>query len=211
MINRPVSPSKEEYISANNISEDSAVDSEENEVSDEDDDDRNHKHRRREPSHLPTSNENNTSAEEPSTVQPSKKRVRPFEHSSKFDKRRFWSNNPFHGQGRGRNNNNNRSNAVNWAPPPLKMHDLALMASRGVNGSWGGYGFVPGIGNGMMEAMHHPHPMGPGIVGPAMMELGLTRQHCPDFEELGYCLRGDMCPMEHGVNRIVVEDVQVWF
>uniref|UniRef100_A0A3Q7F880 C3H1-type domain-containing protein n=1 Tax=Solanum lycopersicum TaxID=4081 RepID=A0A3Q7F880_SOLLC len=29
-----------------------------------------------------------------------------------------------------------------------------------------------------------------------------------DFEERGFCLRGDMCPLEHGVNRIVVEDVQ---
>ncbi|KAH7294351.1 hypothetical protein KP509_28G067800 [Ceratopteris richardii] len=31
---------------------------------------------------------------------------------------------------------------------------------------------------------------------------------CPDFEERGYCLRGDLCPMEHGANRIVVADFQ---
>ncbi|KAJ4790889.1 Zinc finger CCCH domain-containing protein 27 [Rhynchospora pubera] len=211
MINQSVSPSKEEYISVNNISDDSAMDSEENEITDEDDEDRNHKHRRRDSSRLPVSNENNTPAEEPSTVQQSKKRVRPFEHSSKFDKRRFRSNNLFHGRGRGRNNNNNNnhSHPVNWAPPHLEMHDLALMASsHGANGSWPGYGFVPGIGTGIIEAMHHPCPMGPGMVGPAMMELGLPRQRCPDFEELGYCLRGDMCPLEHGVNRIVVDDVQ---
>lgn len=41
--------------------------------------------------------------------------------------------------------------------------------------------------------------------------LGPTGGHskCLDFEERGYCLRGDLCPMEHGANRIVVEDVQV--
>ncbi|CAN4082411.1 unnamed protein product [Withania somnifera] len=40
------------------------------------------------------------------------------------------------------------------------------------------------------------------------MSMGVPRQMCRDFEERGFCLRGDMCPLEHGVNRIVVEDVQ---
>ncbi|XP_031405169.1 zinc finger CCCH domain-containing protein 41-like isoform X1 [Punica granatum] len=40
------------------------------------------------------------------------------------------------------------------------------------------------------------------------LSLGFPRLRCTDFEELGYCLRGDMCPMEHGIYRIVVEDVQ---
>ncbi|KAI4388046.1 hypothetical protein MLD38_000418 [Melastoma candidum] len=40
------------------------------------------------------------------------------------------------------------------------------------------------------------------------VNMGIPRQRCRDFEERGYCLRGDMCPMEHGVNRIVIEDVQ---
>ncbi|GJS61694.1 RNA polymerase II transcription factor B subunit 4 [Tanacetum coccineum] len=32
---------------------------------------------------------------------------------------------------------------------------------------------------------------------------------CMDFEKQGFCLRGDMCPIEHGLNRIVVENVSV--
>ncbi|KAL2505207.1 Zinc finger CCCH domain-containing protein 41 [Abeliophyllum distichum] len=40
------------------------------------------------------------------------------------------------------------------------------------------------------------------------VNIGILRQRCRDFEERGFCLRGDMCPMEHGVNHIVVEDVQ---
>ncbi|GJY55107.1 zinc finger CCCH domain-containing protein 41 [Tanacetum coccineum] len=37
--------------------------------------------------------------------------------------------------------------------------------------------------------------------------MGLVRQWCMDFEKQGFCLRGDMCPMEHGLNRIVVKNV----
>ncbi|KAJ6961011.1 hypothetical protein NC652_000020 [Populus alba x Populus x berolinensis] len=39
--------------------------------------------------------------------------------------------------------------------------------------------------------------------------MGIPHQRCRDFEERGFCLRGDMCPLEHCVNRIVVEDVQI--
>lgn len=42
-----------------------------------------------------------------------------------------------------------------------------------------------------------------------LFNMGIQRQRCRDFEERGFCLRGDMCLMEYGVNRIVVEDVQV--
>lgn len=42
------------------------------------------------------------------------------------------------------------------------------------------------------------------------MNMGMPHQRCRDFEERGFCLRGDMCPMEHGINRIVIEDVQVF-
>jgi hypothetical protein len=41
------------------------------------------------------------------------------------------------------------------------------------------------------------------------MGIRAGRPRCPDFEERGFCLRGDLCPLEHGANRIVVEDVQV--
>ncbi|KAF6986562.1 hypothetical protein CFC21_004300 [Triticum aestivum] len=74
------------------------------------------------------------------------------------------------------------------------------------NGPWGPYGFMPGMPNGMMDPIH---PLGmQGPIQPPLIDLGMPRQRCRDFEERGFCLRGDMCPMEHGVNRIVVEDMQ---
>lgn len=90
-----------------------------------------------------------------------------------------------------------------------------IFAGRGLqnvsnppNLAWNGFGLFPGISNGI-DAIH---PLGlPGALGPAIsppMNIGMPRQRCPDFEERGFCLRGDMCPMEHGFNRIVVEDVQ---
>ncbi|KAI7734383.1 hypothetical protein M8C21_024536 [Ambrosia artemisiifolia] len=71
------------------------------------------------------------------------------------------------------------------------------------------YGLVPGISNGGLDMFH---PLGlQGTHRPAInssLNKGLVRPQCRDFEEQGFCLRGDMCPMEHGMNRIVVEDVQ---
>lgn len=63
--------------------------------------------------------------------------------------------------------------------------------------------------------MHMPLPMPVpmplsmpmSIAGPT--DSGRPRQRCPDFEERGFCLKGDLCPMDHGTHRIVVEDVQV--
>ncbi|KAL4577167.1 hypothetical protein LXL04_013271 [Taraxacum kok-saghyz] len=76
--------------------------------------------------------------------------------------------------------------------------------------SWSAYGLVPGIPNGGIDTLHTLGLQGTyRAINPSMnMGMGLPRQRCRDFEEQGFCLRGDMCPMEHGVNRIVVEDVQ---
>lgn len=80
------------------------------------------------------------------------------------------------------------------------------------NSSWGGFGFITSMSNGIMDPLN---PLGlHGSLRPAInppLNIGMPRQHCRDFEERGFCLRGDMCPMEHGLNRIVVEDVQVFF
>ncbi|KAL1538530.1 zinc finger CCCH domain-containing protein 41-like [Salvia divinorum] len=97
----------------------------------------------------------------------------------------------------------------------------AMFAGRGLSSvssahgaSWNAFGLVPGLPvpglpNGGLESLHPlalQGPLRPAINQP--VHVGLPRQWCRDFEEGGFCLRGDMCPMEHGVNRIVVEDVQ---
>ncbi|KAF9604416.1 hypothetical protein IFM89_006425 [Coptis chinensis] len=79
-------------------------------------------------------------------------------------------------------------------PPPS-----SLFTGRGLHP----FGMIPGMPNGVLDSLH---PLGSQMnhsVG-----ICIPHQRCRDFEERGFCLRGDMCPMEHGVNRIVVEDVQ---
>ncbi|CAN4091567.1 unnamed protein product [Withania somnifera] len=77
------------------------------------------------------------------------------------------------------------------------------------NSSWSAFGMVSGISSGSLDTLHSVGFK--GTLRPSLnptLNMGIPRQRCRDFEERGFCLRGDMCPMEHGVNRIVVEDVQ---
>lgn len=92
----------------------------------------------------------------------------------------------------------------------------AIFAGRGLpnvssaqSTSWNAFGLVPGLPNGGLDSFHPLGLQGPlrPVINPPV-NVGHPRQRCRDFEERGFCLRGDMCPMEHGVNRIVVEDVQ---
>ncbi|CAA0828529.1 Zinc finger CCCH domain-containing protein 41 [Striga hermonthica] len=96
-----------------------------------------------------------------------------------------------------------------YVPPALYAGRGFPSVSNTPSTPWNAFGLVPGIPNGGLDPIH---PLGlPGALRPAInppMNLGIPRQRCRDFEERGFCLRGDMCPMEHGVNRIVVDDVQ---
>ncbi|MFQ6665942.1 hypothetical protein Gotur_032482 [Gossypium turneri] len=141
---------------------------------------------------------------------------------------RVRSNQPFSGDsgpGRGRGRDNSswnqrdcRFNSIDIASQMVHPGSVApsLFAGRGLpnvsnaqSPSWGAFGMIPGIPNGGLDTLH---PIGlPGVLRPPMnssLNMGIPRQRCRDFEERGFCLRGDMCPMEHGVNRIVIEDVQ---
>lgn len=37
--------------------------------------------------------------------------------------------------------------------------------------------------------------------------LNAKRQRCRDFDEKGYCMRGETCPWDHGVDPVVLEDI----
>ncbi|XP_023231910.1 RNA-binding protein 26-like [Centruroides sculpturatus] len=39
--------------------------------------------------------------------------------------------------------------------------------------------------------------------------VGKTAKRCRDYDEMGYCMRGDLCPYDHGNDPVVVEDVSV--
>ncbi|KAJ0113491.1 hypothetical protein Patl1_02807 [Pistacia atlantica] len=130
---------------------------------------------------------------------------------------------PGPGRGRGRdsgswNQRDSRFSSVDIASQMVQPVPVApsLFAGRGLpnvsnsqSASWSAYGLIPGLPNGGLDTLHSI-----GLQGPlrpplgSSLNMGITRQRCRDFEERGFCLRGDMCPMEHGVNRIVVEDVQ---
>uniref|UniRef100_A0A2P2M2H3 Rrm/rnp domain n=2 Tax=Rhizophora mucronata TaxID=61149 RepID=A0A2P2M2H3_RHIMU len=134
-----------------------------------------------------------------------------------------FSGDPGPGRGRGRdpgswNQHDFRFNSVDVASQMVQQGSISssLFAGRGLptvsnaqNASWNAFGLIPGIPNGGLDTLH---PIGlQGTLGPTVnssLTMGIPRQRCKDFEERGFCLRGDMCPMEHGVNHFVVEDVQ---
>ncbi|KAG0495615.1 hypothetical protein HPP92_000306 [Vanilla planifolia] len=95
------------------------------------------------------------------------------------------------------------------AHPSLFVNPGLQSVGSSQNTSWNPFGFIHGMPGGILDPLH---PLAlQAALRPAMnppLNLGLPRQRCRDFEERLFCLRGDMCPMEHGVNRIVVEDVQ---
>ncbi|KAG9449793.1 hypothetical protein H6P81_009758 [Aristolochia fimbriata] len=121
------------------------------------------------------------------------------------------------GRGRGRN-------SVPWNQHDSRFGNIdtldfaSQMAARGPtpglfapstqNASWTPFGLI-GMSSGSLETLH-PLGLQATLRSPLNppLNMGVPRQRCRDFEERGYCLSGDMCPMEHGKNRIVVEDVQ---
>lgn len=213
-----------------------ASDPEEKEISDDDDDDRNHKHRRREARSQslerdsleqsltqPYRKRNRSFENGQNDAQSHYNLDRDF---PKFDKRRptgvnFSRFSGEHGPGRGRGRDfqrDSRFSSIDVASHMAHPGSIpsALFPGRGLpnvsNGpsaSWNGFGLIPAIPNGAIDAIN---PLGlPGMLRPQLnppLNMGIQRQRCRDFEERGFCLRGDMCPMEHGVNRIVIEDVQ---
>ncbi|KAI4350656.1 hypothetical protein L6164_005090 [Bauhinia variegata] len=94
-------------------------------------------------------------------------------------------------------------------PPSLYTGRGLPNVSNSQSASWNSFGLIPRLPNGGLDLLH---PIGlQGTLRPSInssLNMSIPRQRCRDFEERGFCLRGDMCPMEHGVNRIVIEDVQ---
>ncbi|KAG7559009.1 RNA recognition motif domain [Arabidopsis thaliana x Arabidopsis arenosa] len=142
-----------------------------------------------------------------------------------FDNQRMRSNPIFSrdsGPGRGRGNygswaqRDSRFNPVDLSSHMVQVGSMAqgMFGGRGLAGvsaaqsaPWPPFGMIPGVPNGGLDGFHHLQgSLRPPLNAP--LNMGIPRQRCRDFEERGFCLRGDMCPMEHGMNRIVVDDVQ---
>lgn len=147
----------------------------------------------------------------------------PFDVSQRIWANQAFSGDPGPGRGRGRDSGlwNQRDARFNSdiASQMVQQGSIpgSLFSGRGLTNvsnaqgaSWNAFGLIPGIPNGGLDALHSIGLQ--GTLRPPIhssLNMGIPRQRCRDFEERGFCLRGDMCPMEHGVNRIVVEDVQV--
>ncbi|KAA8530207.1 hypothetical protein F0562_004916 [Nyssa sinensis] len=128
-----------------------------------------------------------------------------------------------HGRGRGRESGSwsqrdSRFSSVDIASQMVQQGSIppSMFAGRGLpnvtnaqTASWSAFALIPGIPNGGLDTLRSLGLQGSlrPPINPSL-NMGIPRQRCRDFEERGFCLRGDMCPMEHGVNRIVVEDVQ---
>ncbi|GAB2225819.1 hypothetical protein Drorol1_Dr00021586 [Drosera rotundifolia] len=212
------SPKPEDLCSVDCVS-----DTDEKDFSDDDDDDdRNHKHRWRD---TQTQSQEKDQLE-PVFPRPYRKFKKPFQNghgfrdgsaqsnfnsnqnfSTKFDRRRPMGN---HSQVSSNldlryklnqsflpENGRVRDNFWNPHDPWFSSVDVPPLMGDFQGASWNNFGVIPGAPNGAMNAIHPP-----------ILNLGVPRQRCIDFEERGFCLRGDMCPMEHGLNRIVIEDVQ---
>ncbi|KAF5457280.1 hypothetical protein F2P56_021393 [Juglans regia] len=140
---------------------------------------------------------------------------------------RFRGNQMFSGAGPGRgrgrdsgswNQRDSRFSSVDIASqlvhqgpiPPSLYNGMGLAnVSNAQSASWNAFGLITGLPTGGLETLHSIGLQ--GTLRPPInssMNIGIPHQRCRDFEERGFCLRGDMCPMEHGVNRIVIEDVQ---
>lgn len=148
----------------------------------------------------------------------------PFDLNQRMRLNQSLSGDPGSGRGRGRepgswSQRDPRFSSTDTSPHISQQGSVpsSMFAGRGMppvpnaqNAAWNAFGLVPGLPNGGMDTLHSiglqrtfRPPINPS------MNVGVPRQRCRDFEERGFCLRGDMCPMEHGLNRIVVEDVQV--
>ncbi|KAK4772808.1 hypothetical protein SAY86_014583 [Trapa natans] len=152
---------------------------------------------------------------------PGKFGKRPFDMNQRNRINQPYSGDLALGRGRGRdtaswNHHNSRFTAYDIASQVVPPRSIppGLFPERGLPGipnvqtaAWGGYGLISGIPNGTAEPLH-PIGLQGAFRPPLGSSLGIPRQRCRDFEERGFCLRGDMCPMEHGINRIVIEDVQ---
>ncbi|XP_051918594.1 RNA-binding protein 26 isoform X2 [Hippocampus zosterae] len=61
--------------------------------------------------------------------------------------------------------------------------------------------------NNTTESWSDFHPERPVDRGPFRGPPPQPRKRCRDYDEKGFCMRGDMCPFDHGSDPVVVEDV----
>nr|XP_022323156.1 RNA-binding protein 26-like isoform X1 [Crassostrea virginica] len=78
------------------------------------------------------------------------------------------------------------------------------------NGKYDTTSAIPTVGSAMYSV-----PRGEGVYSSESHPQGLpalpapSRQRCKDYDEKGFCMRGDLCPYDHGLDPVIVEDVSI--
>uniref|UniRef100_U5EPT6 Putative second mitotic wave missing n=1 Tax=Corethrella appendiculata TaxID=1370023 RepID=U5EPT6_9DIPT len=117
--------------------------------------------------------------------------IRRYERKNVYNNSRIINNN---------NNNinrNNRSQSGSRSPSPAPMSERRKMARS----------------ESPTTATTTIYEMSAAKVG-ASLGIGggsggssVKRQRCRDFDEKGYCMRGETCPWDHGIDPVVLEDI----
>ncbi|KAH9296465.1 hypothetical protein KI387_040053, partial [Taxus chinensis] len=102
-----------------------------------------------------------------------------------------------------------------FRPATTNLYTARSILNHGnsTNPPWVTFGPMPGMPRVGLKQPHILHTAlqggrGLSLTSTLRVGMGIGHTRCRDFEERGFCLRGDTCPMEHGANRIVVDDVQ---
>ncbi|GBC10003.1 hypothetical protein RclHR1_09270008 [Rhizophagus clarus] len=108
-----------------------------------------------------------------------------------------------------------RENRLNRNFPSISSGSPGSSISSGRWGNeWGNNGMNTPVNDRFDDRRRRLNERG-GRSGPMVVNRGSgysdvrpgRRQRCRDYDEKGYCMRGDLCPFDHGVDRIVVDDV----
>ncbi|XP_045894908.1 RNA-binding protein 27 isoform X3 [Micropterus dolomieu] len=97
-------------------------------------------------------------------------------------------------------------------PLPTPPHPFSSSSSAGVSGAGG----VP-----IATAAHLPDSTTDswsgyygtqrqdGVAKPFINKVASLKQRCRDYDEKGFCVRGDLCPFDHGNDPLIVDDVNL--
>ncbi|KAG9305945.1 hypothetical protein G9A89_016598 [Geosiphon pyriformis] len=111
---------------------------------------------------------------------------------------------------------NSRLHSRNFAPVTPNSSAPNIGSGRWGN-EWGSNGMNLPVGDRFEDRKvrgGRVNDRGGGRNGPLVLGRGGfpdirpgRQSRCRDYDEKGYCMRGDLCPFDHGVDRIVVDDV----
>ncbi|XP_037604559.1 RNA-binding protein 27 isoform X2 [Sebastes umbrosus] len=97
-------------------------------------------------------------------------------------------------------------------PLPTPPHPFSSSSSAGVSGTGG----VPVVTPAHLPdsttdswSNYYGPPRQDGVGKPFGNKSVSLKQRCRDYDEKGFCVRGDLCPFDHGTDPLIVDDVNL--